>query len=167
MKSYSSSQNTISQAVGIVPGEAINAFGVGKVVDSGHPNFEKGDLVAGFISWGEYTVVKGANMLNKLDLMGFPPSYHVGILASSGLTAYVGFFKVCKPKKGEKVFVSAASGSVGNLVGQYAKLFGCYVVGCAGSKQKVELLKEKLGFDDAFNYKRRNRSRVCSQKVLP
>lgn len=58
MKSYSSSQNTISQAVGIVPGEAINAFGVGKVVDSGHPNFEKGDLVAGFISWGEYTVVK-------------------------------------------------------------------------------------------------------------
>lgn len=144
MKSYSSSQNTISQAVGIVPGEAINAFGVGKVVDSGHPNFEKGDLVAGFISWGEYTVVKGANMLNKLDLMGFPPSYHVGILASSGLTAYVGFFKVCKPKKGEKVFVSAASGSVGNLVGQYAKLFGCYVVGCAGSKQKVHFWNQSL-----------------------
>jgi NADPH-dependent curcumin reductase CurA len=64
----------------------------------------------------------------------------------SGLTAYAGFFEVCKPKKGEKVFVSAASGSVGNLVGQYAKLFGCYVVGCAGSKQKVtpmQILQEK------------------------
>lgn len=57
----------------------------------------------------------------------------------SGLTAYAGFFEVCKPKKGEKLFVSAASGSVGNLVGQYAKLFGCHVVGCAGSKEKVTL----------------------------
>jgi NADPH-dependent curcumin reductase CurA len=61
-----------------------------------------------------------------------------------GLTAYGGFFEVCKPKKGEKVFVSAASGSVGNLVGQYAKLFGCYVVGCAGSKQKVTLLQNLM-----------------------
>jgi NADPH-dependent curcumin reductase CurA len=58
----------------------------------------------------------------------------------SGLTAYGGFFEVCKPKKGGKVFVSVASGSVGSLVGQYAKLFGCYVVGCAGSKQKVTLM---------------------------
>jgi len=56
---------------------------------------------------------------------------------TSGLTAYSGFYEVCKPKKGEKVFVSAASGSVGNLVGQLAKLNGCYVVGCAGSKKKV------------------------------
>ena len=69
------------------------------------------------------------------------------------MTAYAGFYDICKPKKGEKVFVSTASGSVGSLVGQYAKLSGCYVVGCAGSKTKVDLLKEKLGFDDAFNYK--------------
>ena len=55
----------------------------------------------------------------------------------SCLTAYGGFFDICKPRAGEKVFVSAASGSVGNLVGQYAKSVGCYVVGCAGSKQKV------------------------------
>ncbi|XP_057485254.1 NADPH-dependent oxidoreductase 2-alkenal reductase-like [Actinidia eriantha] len=153
MKSFSSSQKASSFAVGITPGEAIEAYGVGRVVASGHPDFEKDDLVAGLISWGEYSIVKGAVMLNKLDPMGFPLSYHVGILGFSGITAYGGFFEICKPKKGEKVFVSAASGSVGNLVGQYAKLFGCYVVGCAGTKQKVELLKEKLGFDDAFNYK--------------
>ncbi|KAG5564485.1 hypothetical protein RHGRI_000611 [Rhododendron griersonianum] len=86
-------------------------------------------------------------MLNKLDPMGFPLSYHVGIFAFSGLTAYAGFFELCKPKKGEKVFVSAASGSVGNLVGQNAKLSGCYVVGCAGSKQKVHLL---LSYNDSI-----------------
>ncbi|KAL4631923.1 hypothetical protein ACB092_04G014000 [Castanea dentata] len=70
-----------------------------------------------------------------------------------GLTAYGGFYEVCSPKKGEYVFISAASGAVGQLVGQFAKLLGCYVVGSAGSKEKVDLLKNKLKFDEAFNYK--------------
>ncbi|XP_028081430.1 2-alkenal reductase (NADP(+)-dependent)-like [Camellia sinensis] len=167
MKSYSSSQKAHSFAVGIIPGEAIDAFGLGRVVASGHPGFEKDDLVAGVITWGEYSLIKGAVMLNKLDTMGLPLSYHVGILGFSGLTAYGGFFQVCRPKKGEKVFVSAASGSVGNLVGQYAKLFGCYVVGCAGTKQKVELLKEKLGFDDAFNYKEETDLKSTLKRYFP
>ncbi|KAG6701908.1 hypothetical protein I3842_07G008800 [Carya illinoinensis] len=152
MKSYSPSQKAINFAEGIALGE-IDAYGVGRIAASGNPKFEKDDLVAGLITWGEYSMIKDGNMLNKLDPLGFPLTYHVGILGFSGLTAYGGFFEVCKPKKGEKVFVSAASGSVGNLVGQYAKPFGCYVVGCAGSKKKVELLKEQLGFDEAFNYK--------------
>ncbi|KAK8581702.1 hypothetical protein V6N13_144713 [Hibiscus sabdariffa] len=153
MKSYSSSHQSSEFAVAITPGEDIDAYGVGKVVASGNPKFDKGDIVAGLLKWGEFTVVKPGGMLNKLDPMGFPLSYHVGILGFSGLTAYAGFFEICKPKKGEKVFVSAALGSVGNLVGQFAKVLGCYVVGCAGSKEKVALLKEKLGFDDAFNYR--------------
>ncbi|CAN6681483.1 unnamed protein product [Malus baccata var. baccata] len=69
------------------------------------------------------------------------------------MTAYAGFYVICNPKKGETVFVSAASGAVGQLVGQFAKLLGCYVVGSAGSKEKVDLLKNKFGFDNAFNYK--------------
>lgn len=70
------------------------------------------------------------------------------------MTAYAGFYEICKPKSGEKVFVSSAFGAVGQLVGQFAKLMGCYVVGSAGSDEKVEILKNKLGFDDAFNYKK-------------
>lgn len=69
------------------------------------------------------------------------------------MTAYAGFFEVGSPKKGENVFVSAASGAVGQLVGQFAKLHGCYVVGSAGTKEKVDLLKNKFGYDEAFNYK--------------
>ncbi|CAK7345518.1 unnamed protein product [Dovyalis caffra] len=76
------------------------------------------------------------------------------------------FFEICKSKKGQKVFVSAACGSVGNLVGQYAKISGCYAVGSAGSNDKVALLKEKLGFDDAFNYKEEtDRFEVHTRKV--
>uniref|UniRef100_A0A803LHB6 Alcohol dehydrogenase-like C-terminal domain-containing protein n=1 Tax=Chenopodium quinoa TaxID=63459 RepID=A0A803LHB6_CHEQI len=145
----------------------INGNGVGKVVASGHPKFRKDDLVTGLLIWAQYAVVENVNLLRKLDSMEFPLSYHLGILGVSGLTAYAGFFKVGKPKKGERIFVSTASGSVGNLVGQYAKLFGCYVVGCAGSTQKVAMLKEKLGFDDAFNYKEESDLKLALQRHFP
>ncbi|XP_059431631.1 NADP-dependent alkenal double bond reductase P2-like [Corylus avellana] len=129
----------------------------------------------------EYLVVKGYQLasidkittLTKIHILETATSIDntflcLFLLAGvSGWTAYAGFFEVCKPKKGEKVFVSAASGSVGNLVGQYAKLFGCYVVGCAGSKQKVELLKEKLGFDDAFNYKEETDLKSALKRYFP
>ncbi|XP_065049953.1 2-alkenal reductase (NADP(+)-dependent)-like [Musa acuminata AAA Group] len=153
MKTCSSSQKTFAAAARIQPGQRIDAFGVGKVVVSGNEEFERDDVVVGLLAWEEYTVVRPGTTLTKVDPHEFPLSYHVSILGPSGLTAYAGFYDICKPKKGEKVFVSTASGSVGSLVGQYAKLSGCYVVGCAGSKTKVDLLKEKLGFDDAFNYK--------------
>ncbi|TKY73186.1 2-alkenal reductase (NADP(+)-dependent) [Spatholobus suberectus] len=153
MKSYSSSHSTISFAVPITPGEAIDGVSIGKVVASGTAKFEKDDLVMGVFTWAEYSLVKEGNIIKKLDSSEFPPSYHLGVLGFNGLSAYAGFFELCKPLKGEKVFVSAASGAVGNLVGQYAKFLSCYVVGCAGSKKKVALLKEKLGYDDAFNYK--------------
>ncbi|KAL7137686.1 hypothetical protein ABFS83_10G109800 [Erythranthe nasuta] len=159
MKAQSSSQSAISFAAPIIPGHAIDTYGVGRVVESGgRSDLAKDELVVGLLTWGEYTVIaheeEGIRLLNKLDAdVALPLSHYVGTLGFSGLTAYGGFYQVCKPKKGESVFVSAASGSVGSLVGQYAKLFGCHVVGCAGTQQKVDLLKKKLGFDDAFNYK--------------
>ncbi|OIW10265.1 hypothetical protein TanjilG_28016 [Lupinus angustifolius] len=78
------------------------------------------------------------------------PNFSASML---GITAYAAIYEIGSLKKGECVFISAATGAVGQLVGQFAKLIGCYVVGSAGSKEKVDLLKNKLGFDDAFNYK--------------
>ncbi|KAH9782653.1 NADP-dependent alkenal double bond reductase P2 [Citrus sinensis] len=91
--------------------------------------------------------------MSKLDKPLFVASFKLGEVGMPGLTAYGGLYELCSPKKGEYVYVSAASGAVGQLVGQFAKLVGCYVFGSAGSKEKVDLLKNRFGFDDAFNYK--------------
>ncbi|KAK4566287.1 hypothetical protein RGQ29_002504 [Quercus rubra] len=84
-----------------------------------------------------------------------------------GMTAYVGFSELCSPKKGEYIFVSSAFGAVGQIVGQLAKLMGCYVVGSAGSKEKVDILKSKFGFDEAFNYKEDHNLECSSKKCFP
>ncbi|KAG8375998.1 hypothetical protein BUALT_Bualt09G0017300 [Buddleja alternifolia] len=167
MKAHSSSQAAISFATAITPGQGIDTYGVGRVVSSGRSDLAKDDLVVGLLTWGEYTLAEPGRLLNKLDPMDLPLPYYVGPLGFSGVTAYGGFYEVCKPKKGESVFVSAASGSVGSLVGQYAKLFGCHVVGCAGSQLKVDLLKEKLGFDDAFNYKDETDLKSALKRYFP
>ncbi|KAM0969100.1 hypothetical protein ACFXTH_017379 [Malus domestica] len=134
-------------------GSPIVGHGVAKVLESGDPKFKKGDLIWGMTGWEEYSVITATESLFKIQHTDVPLSYYTGILGMPGMTAYAGFYEICNPKKGETVFVSAASGAVGQLVGQFAKLLGCYVVGSAGSKEKVDLLKNKFGFDNAFNYK--------------
>ncbi|KAF5942251.1 hypothetical protein HYC85_019893 [Camellia sinensis] len=135
------------------PGSPIIGYGVARVLDSGHPNFKKGDLVWGITGWEEYSVIKAQESVFKIQNTNVALSYYTGILGMPGMTAYVGFYELCSPKQGEYVFVSAASGAVGQLVGQFAKLLGCYVVESAETKEKVDLLKNKFGFDEAFNYK--------------
>ncbi|KAL1816446.1 hypothetical protein ACET3Z_019020 [Daucus carota] len=95
------------------------------------------------------------------------PNFKIGLLGMPGMTAYGGFYEVCSPKKGETVYVSAASGAVGQLVGQFAKLLGCYVVGSAGTKEKVELLKDKFGFNEAFNYKEEQDLDAALKRYIP
>ncbi|CAL4933422.1 unnamed protein product [Urochloa decumbens] len=145
---------TITVVNDFVLGEALTNFGVSKVVDSTHPDYHAGDLVWGMTGWEEYTLVTQPPSLVKINHTDLPLSYYTGVLGMSGLTAFAGLFDVCKPKKGETFFVSAASGAVGQIVGQLAKLAGCHVVGSVGSDEKADLLKSKLGFDDAINYKK-------------
>ncbi|XP_027906432.1 2-alkenal reductase (NADP(+)-dependent)-like [Vigna unguiculata] len=141
--------------------------GVSQVVESGHPDYKEGDLVWGFTNWEEYSLLSSAQIRFKIEHTDVPLSYYTGILGMPGMTAYAGFFELGSPKKGEKVFVSAASGAVGQLVGQFAKLNGCYVVGSAGSKEKVDLLKNKLGFDEAFNYKEEPDLNAALKRYFP
>ncbi|CAL5414226.1 unnamed protein product [Camellia sinensis] len=84
-----------------------------------------------------------------------------------GIVAYAGFYVVCSPKQGEYVFVSAAFGVVGQLVGQFTKLLGCYVVGSARTKEKVDLLKNKFKFDEAFNYEEEKDLEAALKRYFP
>lgn len=150
------------------PGSPLTGYAVAKVLESGNPSFEKGDLVWGpNIPWEEYSVINNTESLFKIEHTDVPLSYYTGILGMPGMTAYAGFFEVCSPKKEEYVFVSAAAGAVGQLVGQFAKWMGCYVVGSAGSEEKVKLLKTKLGFDEAFNYKEEPDLHAALKRCFP
>ncbi|KAL8121863.1 2-alkenal reductase (NADP(+)-dependent)-like [Apium graveolens] len=149
------------------PGQPITGYGVAKVLDSGTPNLKKDDLVWGMTGWEEYSLITDTDGLFKIEHTDVPLSYYTGLLGMHGMTAYAGFYEVAAPKKGDYVFVSAAAGAVGQLVGQFAKLLGCYVVGSAGSKEKVDLLKDKFGFDEAFNYKEEEDLAAALKRYFP
>jgi NADPH-dependent curcumin reductase CurA len=128
---------------------------VGEVVESRHPNFKPGDKVAGMGGWQEYAVVDAAQrgVLRKVDTSHIPLSAYLGALGMPGVTAWYGLVKICEPKAGETVVVSAASGAVGSVVGQLAKARGCRAVGIAGGADKCRYVVEELGFDACIDYK--------------
>ncbi|KAK5841302.1 hypothetical protein PVK06_010212 [Gossypium arboreum] len=123
------------------PGAPITGLEVSKVIDSRNPELKEGDLFWGITGWEEYSLLKSSEGLFKIHHTDIPLSYYAGILA--------------------------ASGAVGQLVGQFAKLMGCYVVGSAGTQDKVELLKNKFGFDDAFNYKEEPDLNAALKRYFP
>ena len=125
---------------------------VAEVVESKTENFKPGDKVSGNLPWRQQFTAPEKG-LNKIDISLAPASNFLGILGMTGLTAYFGLMHIGKPKAGETVVVSGAAGAVGTVVGQLAKIHGCHVVGIAGSDEKVKLLKQEFGFDEALNYK--------------
>ena len=126
---------------------------VGQVVQSGSESFQVGDYVLGGLGWREYYLAPAQNV-SQIDPTLAPIQSFVGAVGMPGRTAYFGLLDIGEPKAGEMVFVSAASGAVGAIVCQIAKIKGCRVVASAGSDQKVNWLLEKAGVDAAFNYKR-------------
>ena len=141
-----------SYAKGVDPGDLMVGGTVGEVVESRRPGFTTGDLVAGYDGWQAYGVSTGAGV-RKLDPGQAPISTALGVLGMPGLTAYVGLLDIGRPKAGETVVVSAASGAVGSAVGQIAKLKGCRVVGVAGGRAKCDYVVGELGFDACVDYK--------------
>jgi NADPH-dependent curcumin reductase len=133
-------------------GEVMTGGTVGEVVKSNHPDFKVGDIVEDRLGWQEYAVGPGPAM-RKIDPGIAPISTANGVLGMPGMTAYFGLFDVGQPKPGETVVVSAASGAVGQIVGQLAKIAGCRAVGVAGGHPKCAFVTDTLGFDACIDYK--------------
>lgn len=128
---------------------------VGEVVASKHPEFAVGDKVVGYLGWAEMGVADGST-LRKIDTSEVPLQAYLGVVGMPGMTAWYGLNQIMAPKPGETVVVSAASGAVGSVVGQLAKLKGCRVVGIAGGKEKCDYVVNELGFDACVDYKAGN-----------
>tara|TARA_R110000772_G_scaffold73216_3_gene159676 strand:- start:108251 stop:109279 length:1029 start_codon:yes stop_codon:yes gene_type:complete len=143
-----------SYAAGFQIGEPLQARVIGRVAASRNADYPEGTLVFGTLDWADVTLVPGGKGLKKIDTAAadVPLTWHLGALGMPGMTAWVGL-GFTDPKPGDTLFVSAASGAVGQIVGQIGRLRGCRVVGCAGTDAKVAYLKDDLGFDAAFNYR--------------
>jgi NADPH-dependent curcumin reductase CurA len=127
---------------------------VGEVVESKHPAFAAGDHVVGMGGWQEYSVVDGgARTLRKVDTSRISHSAYLGAVGMPGVTAWYGLLKICDPKPGHTITVSAASGAVGSVVGQLAKAKGCRAIGFAGGPDKCRYVTDEIGFDACIDYK--------------
>jgi NADPH-dependent curcumin reductase CurA len=138
-------------------GDVLSSPGIAQVLASRSPRFQPGDFVVsamGFrLPWREVGAIPDVE-LQRIEDIGVPLSSHLGVLGHTGKVAYVGMVDIGQPKAGETVFVSAAAGAVGSVAGQIAKVHGCRVIGSAGTDEKAEILRNRLGFDYAFNYRK-------------
>lgn len=139
-------------APGVALGEVMTAGGVSEVIASRAPDFTPGDIVNSFTGWQTHSVTK-AQHARRVDPALAPISTAVGVLGMPGMTAYMGLLRIGQPKAGETVVVSAASGAVGGVVGQIAKLKGCRVVGIAGAPEKCAYVVDELGFDACVSHR--------------
>jgi NADPH-dependent curcumin reductase len=141
-----------SYAKPVALGDVMVGGTVSEVVESRHPSFKAGDFVVGMDGWQQWAS-SAPTGLQRLDPTVAPISTALGVLGMPGLTAYVGLLDIGLAKSGETVVVSAASGAVGAVVGQLARLKGCRAVGVAGSKDKCDYLTRDLGFDAAVSHR--------------
>jgi NADPH-dependent curcumin reductase len=133
-------------------GEVMVGQTVGEVLESKHPKYRKGDHVLTPFGWQQYGCSDGKGF-SRIDASRAPAQAFLGVLGMPGVTAWVGLLDICQPKAGETVVVSAASGAVGSVVGQIAKLKGCRAVGIAGGSTKRGYVVDELGFDACVDYK--------------
>ncbi len=141
-----------SYAKAVEIGEVMEGGTVGEVIESRNDKFKVGEFVTGRIGWQEYGTSDGTGVA-KVDAAAAPLSAYLGVLGMPGITAWVGLLDIGQAKAGETVVVSAASGAVGSVVGQIAKIHGARAVGIAGGKAKCDYVVNELGFDACLDYK--------------
>ena len=136
-------------------GQVMGGGTSGVIVESRHAKFAVGDKVVGMGGWQQYSVVdaNAVGALRKVDTTHIPLSAYLGSVGMPGVTAWYGLMKICEPKAGQTIAVSAASGAVGSVVGQLAKAKGCRVIGFAGGADKCKYVVDELGFDACIDYK--------------
>jgi NADPH-dependent curcumin reductase CurA len=136
-------------------GQAVRSIAMGEVIASNNPEYTVGNIVRGLLAWEEYSIATDDTiLLEKIALTpGVPPSYYLGALGGSGETAYVGLHRIGRIQPGETVVISAATGGVGHVAGQVARLHGCRTVGLVGSAEKARIATDELGYDATINYR--------------
>jgi NADPH-dependent curcumin reductase CurA len=142
---------------------------IGQVIVSKNKEFDVGEYVLGMLGWREYWLSNGSDVI-KINPKLAPIQSFLGTFGMTGLTAYVGLLKIGELEHGDTLFVSAASGAVGSIVCQIAKINGCHVIGSAGSEEKVKWLVDQAGIDYAFDYKQvddisSELIKVCPDKI--
>lgn len=142
-----------SYAAPVEIGQVMDGGTVSEVIESRHPQWQKGDLVLAHSGWQSHAVAAGDALRRKLDPQEAPLSTALGVYGMPGFTAYAGLHEIGKPRAGETLVVAAASGPVGATVGQIAKLQGARVVGIAGGERKRAYVEEALGFDAALDHR--------------
>jgi NADPH-dependent curcumin reductase CurA len=150
MRGRMSDAPSYAKPVGI--GEVMEAGTVSEVVASNNDKYKVGDIVLSRAGWQTHMVSDGSG-LRKLDPNAAPVSTALGVLGMPGMTAYTGLLEIGQPKAGETVVVSAASGAVGAVVGQIAKVKGARAIGIAGGAEKCAYVKNELGFDDCIDHR--------------
>lgn len=133
-------------------GDVMPSGGVGQVTESRSSDFAVGDLVQGSLGWANEMIVPAKGM-RKVKAEPDAPRLNLGLLGSSGLTAYFGLTRIGEPRAGDTLVVTGAAGAVGSIAGQVGKIAGCTVIGIAGGPDKCRWLTEELGFDYAIDYK--------------
>lgn len=144
-----------SYAPSLQIGDVITGESIAEVIHSNSPDFSIGDLVLARTGWQTHYLSNGTG-LQKIDSTSAPVTTRLGVLGMPGFTSYCGLHLIGKPKPGETVVVAAASGPVGSLVGQLAKLAGAKAVGIAGGPEKCKYVKDILGFDSVVDHKSPN-----------
>lgn len=144
-----------SYAPSVQLGQVMVGQTVGEVIESQDRRFKPGDRVLTQLGWQLYGVADAVE-LTLIDTERAPASCYLGILGMPGITAWFGLFEIGQPKAGETVVVSAASGAVGSVVGQLARIRGCRAVGIAGGRAKCDYVVQELGFDACIDYKAGN-----------
>ncbi len=150
MRGRMSDANSYAKPVEI--GEVMEGQTVGEVVASRAPGYAPGDSVLGGYGWQRFSAVPASRLI-RIDAAEAPLSASLGVLGMPGLTAWVGLEDIGQPKSGETVVVSAASGAVGQVVGQIAKMRGCRVVGVAGGKAKCDFVTGELDLDACVDHR--------------